>query len=140
VVAHQAGGSSGAFLLRVLVPAAGLSALLCLCVWIPYSRAFTECTPAWLRTRGMRGIREYPWPDIAGVAIRKRRGTAAVKITTSHGRCFLLWAPCDRPIAMSDRGFPGKAQRIMGYWQWMAQAPPGDVSERDLQQEAPDAS
>jgi hypothetical protein len=72
--------------------------------------------------------------------IRKRRGTAAVKITTSHGRCFLLWAPCDRPIAMSDRGFPGKAQRIMGYWQWMAQAPPGDVSERDLQQEAPDAS
>ena len=66
--AWQLSRSSGQVGMLALV--AGLGAALGAYSWAAYARAFTECTPAGLRTRGLGGLRESTWPRITDIGLR----------------------------------------------------------------------
>lgn len=75
--------SSGPVGMLALV--AGLSAALGAYSWAAYARAFTECTPAGLRTRGLGGLRESTWPRITDIGLRPYGRTVTIMVTTADG-------------------------------------------------------
>lgn len=100
---------------------AGVAGLICLYASIAYARAFTECTPAGLRTRGLAGTRTCPWAEVRTIAPRVYRQTTTVMVTTVHGTRFRLGVPVTGGV-MSDPEFGQRAEQIWQYWQRASQA------------------
>src|SRR5215472_164997 len=74
-----------AVLMHRLLGAVVLGIVMLFLLWlcIRDARAFTECTPDGIRTRGTDGLRQCPWPQVANIAIRSYgRGKVVVVITT----------------------------------------------------------
>jgi len=86
-----------------------------------YKRAFTECSPAGIRSRGLSREWQCDWADVREIAIRRSsnpRGpnTYTVIVTTVSGDRLLLGMPV-RGGLMPDADFEAKAARIRAYWQ-----------------------
>jgi hypothetical protein len=97
-----------------------------------YARAFTECTADGIRTRGLGGVRQCSWPQVADIAIRLTPGSRLVVVTTADGTRFWLGAPVDGGT-MPDPQFTSKFGQIVNYWLTAApdnrgQTPQADVS------------
>ena len=100
---------------------AAVGGLICLYATMAYARAFTECTPAGLRTRGLARTRECPWADVRALAPHVYRQTTTVMVTTAGGTRFRLGVPVTGGV-MPDPEFGQRAEQIWRYWQWAAQA------------------
>jgi hypothetical protein len=107
----------------MLALVAGLGAALGAYSWAAYARAFTECTPAGLRTRGLGGLRESTWPRITDIGLRPYGRTVTIMVTTAGGGRFRLGAPVAGGV-MGDPGFARKAEQILAYWRETAGWPP----------------
>ena len=94
---------------------AGLVALIGLWALVMYIRAFTECTPTGIRTRGLAGTRECRWADVAAIVARPYGRTTTVMLTTTAGGRFRLGAPVAGGV-MGDPEFPAKVAQIRQYW------------------------
>jgi hypothetical protein len=118
----------GLAVLHGLWAAAGLGVALLLATWacIMYACAFTECSAAGIRTRGLGWVRQRPWPQVADIAIRRGPGSRLVVVTTVDGTRFWLGAPVDGGV-MPDPEFAAKFRQIVSYWQTAAwdQSQPG---------------
>ncbi len=101
----------------------GISFLIGLWAYAMYARAFTECSAAGIRTRGLAGQIECPWSGVDRIALRHGRRTVTMMVTTSSGNQFQLGAPVNGG-AMGDPEFGSKAAAILRYWRTMTQAPP----------------
>jgi len=95
--------------------AMGIAALVVLWTYVMYVRAFTECTPDGIRTRGLGGKRWCPWPQVADIAVRLNPGSRLVVVTTKDGVRFWLGAPVDGGV-MPDPEFSVKFEQIVDYW------------------------
>jgi hypothetical protein len=93
---------------------AGLVALIGAWAYVMYARAWTECTPAGIRTRGLGGLRQCSWPQVADIAIRPGTGTT-IRVTTVGGTQFLLGVPVNGGV-MRDPEFVSKLRQIREYW------------------------
>jgi hypothetical protein len=93
---------------------AGLGALIGVWAYVMYARASTECTPAGIRTRGLGGLRQCSWPQVADIAIRPGTGTT-IRVTTVGGTRFLLGVPVNGGV-MRDPEFGSKLRQIQEYW------------------------
>jgi hypothetical protein len=94
----------------------GIGAALTCYSTIAYGLAFTECTSAGIRTRGLAGPRMCRWADVVGVRPRfGTHGTMTVVVTTKSGRRFVLGAPVSSPV-MRDPMFLDKYDQIIGRW------------------------
>jgi hypothetical protein len=110
----------------------GLAAAVCApsVAWVllRYKRAFTECSPAGIRSRGLTREWRCDWANVREVAIRRSvnpRGpdTYTVLVTTGGGDRLLLGMPVGGGI-MPDPDFEAKAGRIRAYWQAATGAQP----------------
>jgi hypothetical protein len=110
-----AGRGHGGSALAPWAIGAGIAALICLYSWVAYARAFTECTPAGLRTRGLGGLTECSWPGVSDIVLRPHGRTVTVMVTTTTGTRFRLGVPVDGGV-MGDPRFRVKAQQILDYW------------------------
>ena len=84
---------------------------------VPYSRAFTECTPAGIRSRGLGPEWRCGWHEVSEIAIRPgaRGPTRTVALVTTDGRVLTLGAPVAGGV-MPDGQFESKVREIRGYW------------------------
>lgn len=96
--------------------AAGICTLISVYALVIYGLAYTECTPAGIRTRGLAGRRECRWAEVARIVPRPYRNTVTVVVVTTAGRRFRLGAPVAGGV-MNDPQFPDKLARIQQYWQ-----------------------
>jgi hypothetical protein len=95
--------------------AASLNLLVFLYENVMYTRAFTECTPVGIRTRGLAGIRQCPWRQVRDISCQRRGGGTNVIVTTIDGTRFRLGAPVDR-ISMRDPDFAPRVAQIRNCW------------------------
>jgi hypothetical protein len=109
--------------LDVLAAAGGISSLALLWVYSAYSRAFTECSPAGIRTRSLGGLTECPWTGVAKIALCPRGQTVTVMVTTTNSTRFRLGTPVDGG-AMGDPEFALKVAAIQQYWRTATRTPP----------------
>jgi hypothetical protein len=109
VLAFQVRGASVAWAVGL-----GLGALMGIWAYVMYARASTECTPAGIRTRGLGGLRQCSWPQVADIAIRPGTGTT-IRVTTVSGTRFLLGVPVSGGV-MRDPEFGFKLRQIQEYW------------------------
>lgn len=98
---------------------AGLGSLIGGWCLVCYSRAFTECGPDGIRTRGLGRKRRCAWDEVSDIAIRAYHGRGAttytVRVTTASGQHFALGAPVSGGI-MPDPEFEGKVRQIRACW------------------------
>lgn len=113
------GGGSGIWWLWALGAVISLNVLIGLYENVAYTRAFTECTPAGVRTRGLAGTRRCPWPHVGGIACQRRAGGVIVIVTTTSGAYFRLGAPVDG-ISMRDPDLRSKVAQVQQYWRLAA--------------------
>ena len=99
----------------------GLFELLLLYQCFAAARAFTRCTPAGIRTRGMGRARECPWPEVDDIAPRFSGGgnTVRVMVKTASGTSFPLGVPLTVPGFISDPDWPVTVQQIWAYRDWV---------------------
>jgi Bacterial PH domain len=83
---------------------------------VVHARAYTECTPAGIRTRGLAGTRECRWEEVADIVAQPYRGAAFIMVVTRSGRRFRLGAPVEGGV-MGDPQLPAKMAEIRQYWQ-----------------------
>jgi hypothetical protein len=91
----------------------GIAELLVLWAYVMYARAFTECTPDGIRTRGLGGQRQCSWPQVANIRLHPR--SRLVVVTTRDGRRFWLGVPVDGGV-MPDPEFTVKFKQVVRYW------------------------
>ncbi|MBO0830452.1 MAG: hypothetical protein J2P29_00635 [Actinobacteria bacterium] len=86
-------------------------------VTVAYSRAFTECTEAGIRFRGLGLERRLRWDQVSQVGIRigNRGITRTVMLTLTGGAQDLLAAPVTGGL-MQDREFDRKVREIYQFW------------------------
>ncbi len=104
------GGTLGAYAIG-----AGIGALVSLYASLAYAIAFTECTAAGIRSRGLAGRRYCPWPQVRDISVRSRSMNSTVIVTTTSGTRFRLGAPVDGRVAR-DPEFWEKLLQIRNYW------------------------
>jgi hypothetical protein len=97
-------------------------------VLLRYKRAFTECSPAGIRSRGLTREWRCDWAHVRDIAIRRSvnpRGpdTYTMVVTTVGGDRLQLGMPV-RGGLMPDREFDAKAEKIRAYWQAAVGAQP----------------
>jgi hypothetical protein len=90
-------------------------------VLLRYKRAFTECSPAGIRSRGLTREWRCDWAHVREIAIRRSvnpRGpdTYTVVVNTVGGDRLLLGMPVSGGI-MPDPDFQTKVAGIREYWQ-----------------------
>jgi hypothetical protein len=90
-------------------------------VLLRYKRAFTECSPSGIRSRGLGPEWRCDWAHVREIAIRRSsnpRGpdSYTVIVTTASGDRLQLGMPV-RAGLMPDPNFEAKAERIRAYWQ-----------------------
>lgn len=117
-------GGQGGSVVGAWALGAGIGALIGLYAYIAYARAFTECTPAGLRTRGLGGLQECPWSGVSDASLRPHGRTATVMVTTTSGTRFRLGVPVDGGV-MRDPEFMGKVQQVVEYWHSATEEPTG---------------
>jgi hypothetical protein len=85
--------------------------------WV-YSRAYTECTPTTLRTRGYRS-HECAWKDVTQIYIHRLKSqgstTYSIRVRTATGKRFKLALPVTGGV-MRDPQFGAKLMGIEEYW------------------------
>ncbi len=118
-VLTAAGLSTRAGMLLVWDVAVGLGLAVGLYAYVMYARAFTDCTAAGIRTRGLAGQRECAWPQVADIAPAYSR-TATVMVATTGGARFRLGVPVTGGV-MADPEFAAKVSQIQHYWRSAAQ-------------------
>jgi hypothetical protein len=107
-------GLLGHRLVQVIV--SGIVWLILLWFFVKDARAFTECTTDGIRTRGMDGRRQCPWPLVANIAIRSfGRSGHVVVVTMTDFRQFSLGAPFSRAAAPGPQ-FMVQFEEIVHYW------------------------
>ncbi|MBO0839185.1 MAG: hypothetical protein J2P28_27245, partial [Actinobacteria bacterium] len=86
-------------------------------VTVAYSRAYTECTEAGIRIRGLGLERCWRWDRVSDVAIRMgpRGITRCVMLTSAGGAQVVLGAPVTGGL-MHDRDFERKVGEIHQSW------------------------
>jgi hypothetical protein len=101
---------------------AGFVVLVGIWAYLMYSRAYTECTPAGIRTFGLGGLRSYPWPLVTDIRIRYGGyGIATVRVTTVGGNRFYLGAPVVGGVMGGNpQIFKDKFLQIQAYWRSVA--------------------
>jgi hypothetical protein len=87
-----------------------------------YARAFTECSPARILTRGLAGQRQCPWAEVASIMPQPYGQTVTVLVSTTGGTKFRLGTPLAGG-AMGDLEFGSKVRKIRDYWRSQAQRP-----------------
>jgi hypothetical protein len=104
----------------------GVAVLVAAWAYLMYALALTECTADGIRTRGLGGVRQCPWQQVADIAIRRDPGSRLVVVTAVDGTRFWLGAPVDGGV-MPDPEFATKFRQIVGYWRTAAweQSQPG---------------
>lgn len=90
--------------------------------WVMYARAFTECTPAGLRTSGLAGLRKCAWPQVADIGPDPRSPNAFIVVTKTSGERFWLGAPVSFGV-MRDPEFAAKLAQIHEYWRLVSDQP-----------------
>lgn len=114
---HLAGGDASG---RILGFGIGFGAAALTVGWcaVMYSLAYTECTAAGIRSRGLGLPWRCDWDEVGQIAIRPamRGPTATVLLTTVSGRQYTLGAPVSGGV-MADRDFGNRAREIRDYWQ-----------------------
>lgn len=128
---------------------AGFGALVGLWALVMYARAFTECTPTGIHTRGLAGTRDCRWGEVADIVPRPYRGTVIVSVITTYGSRFWLGAPVAGGV-MGDPEFGAKLAQIQQYWRsvvtraddatLMASSAVGEAPPRRVPPDVPDAS
>lgn len=114
------------------VPAAGvgIAALFTVYYAVAYATAYTECTPAGLRARGVTWRRFLPWAQLRDIAVRDYASTAQIRywsptpakplriaiVTADDGTRFWLGAPIDAGQGLGDPEFEDKIRQIRHYW------------------------
>jgi len=137
------------------VPAAGLGIVALITAYqaVAYATAYTECTPAGLRTRGVTWPRFLPWARLRDIAVRDYASTPQMRylsryygltakpwriviVTADDGTRFSLGAPIDPGQFLSDPEFEDKIWQIHHYWRSMmssgallASRPPAEHDE-----------
>lgn len=101
----------------------GIGTLIGTWAYVMYTRAFTECSPAGIRTRGLTGQTQCPWTQVARIELRPYGQTITMMVTTTSGTRFRLGAPVNGG-AMGDPEFGSKAEAIQQYWLAVTHAPP----------------
>lgn len=94
---------------------AGIGAVVSLYACLAYAIAFTECTAAGIRSRGLAGRRYCPWPQVRDISVRSTSMNSTVLVTTIGGTRFHLGAPIDGRVAR-DPEFGQKLLQIRDYW------------------------
>jgi hypothetical protein len=104
----------------------GVGVLVAAWAYLMYALAFTECTIDGIRTRGLGGVRQCSWPQVAAIAIRRNPRSRLVVVTAVDGTRFWLGAPVDGGV-MPDPEFLAKFRQVVGYWRTATweQAHPG---------------
>lgn len=112
--------------LTVIAAGVGLAALLVLYYAVAYAVAYTECTPAGLRVRGVAWRRFLPWERLRDIAVRDyasspyrvgpSRPLRIVIVTALDGSRFWLGAPIDGGQGLGDPQFEDKIGQIQRYW------------------------
>ena len=112
--------------LTALAAGVGLAALLVLYYAVAYAVAYTECTPAGLRVRGVARRRFLPWDRLRDIAVRDyasspyrvgpSRPLRIVIVTALDGSRFWLSAPIDGGQGLGDPQFEDKIRQIQRYW------------------------
>ncbi len=113
---HLAGGDPSGRLLGLGI-GAGTGAVIVGWCAVLYSRAFTECTAAGIRSRGLGPAWRCDWQDVHQIGVEPgRRGpTATVVLRTADGLVRRLGAPVTGG-ALPDRTFESKVRKIRDYW------------------------
>jgi hypothetical protein len=101
----------------------GVAAAICtpLAGWVllRYARAFTECSPAGIRSRGLTREWQCKWEYVREVAVRastaRSQRTYTVILTATDGGRLRLGMPVSGGI-MPDPDFTAKVARIRAYW------------------------
>jgi hypothetical protein len=102
--------------------------------WVPYryARAFTECSPAGIRSRGVTGEWRCNWRYVADIGIQTNisRGptTCTVILTAIDGGTLRLGMPVSGGI-MPDPDFDGKVAQIRAYWRQVSGPDPQRASQ-----------
>lgn len=129
---HLADGDPSGRVLGLGIGAGTGAAIVGWCA-VLYSRAFTECTPAGIRSHGLGPAWHCDWQDVHQINVQPgRRGpTATVVLMTSDGIVRRLGAPVAGGV-MPDRTFESKVRKIRDYWHqaagqpaWPDSPPPG---------------
>jgi len=107
---------------------AGIGTVTVLWSYAVYARAFTQCSPAGIRTRGLSGATECPWAQVASIELRPYKQTVTVMVTTASGVRFRLGAPVNGGV-MGDPEFGSKVEAIQQYWLAVTAAPPASASD-----------
>lgn len=112
---HFAGGDPGGRGLGFGIAAEACLLIAALCA-VPYSRAFTECTPAGIRSRGLGPEWRCGWHEVSEIAIRPglRGPTRTVALITTDGRVLTLGTPVAGGV-MPDGQFESKVRQIIDY-------------------------
>ena len=79
------GGPQSAGLLGPWAVGADLGAVLGLYAWVWYARAFSECTQAGIRTRGLAGSRAVRWVSVRDIEVHPSGQTSSVMVTCVDG-------------------------------------------------------
>jgi hypothetical protein len=118
VVTHASWGSR----ISVWVIAAVIVAVVALWALVMSAVAFTECTPAGIRTRGLARTHSCSWAEVGVIVSAPRqswrygRTPATVSVITTSGSRFRLGAPVAGGV-MRDPEFAAKFAQIQEYWQ-----------------------
>lgn len=131
--------------LAALAVSAGILALISVYYSVAYAAAYTECTPAGLRVRGVTRRRFLPWARLRDIAVRDYgsspyrgpgKSLRIVIITADDGTRFWLGAPIGGGQGLGDPQFEDKIWQIRHYWRSRmssgalpARRPPADHHE-----------
>ena len=134
----------------VLAAGVGIAALFTVYYAVAYATAYTECTPAGLRARGVTWRRFLPWARLRDIAVRDHASAAQIRywsptpakplriaiVTADDGTRFWLGAPIDAGQGLGDPEFEDKIWQIRHYWRSRmlsgalpARRPPADHDE-----------
>jgi len=115
--------------LTALATGAGAAAFITLYYSLAYAVAYTRCTLAGLRARGVAGRRYLPWERLRDIAVRDygsspyragpSRPLRIVIVTADDGSRFWLGAPIDGGQGLGDPEFQDKIRQIQDYWRSM---------------------
>lgn len=101
-----------------------VSAVLALYAWVAFRRAYSEFSPAGIRTRGLTWTRTVPWDRVRAVVLAPARRTVTVVVIRDRGRRVVLGAPVHGGV-MSDPDFDRKVGQIQDYVDRIDSAAPG---------------
>jgi len=131
--------------LAVLAAGVGIVALAAVYYAVAYATAYTECTPAGLRTRGVTWRRLLAWERLRDIAVRdsgsaryqyryptRAKPLRIVIITADDGTRFWLGAPIDGAQGLGDPEFEDKIGQIRHYWHVVVTSPTDITSPRDI--------